>query len=162
MPYAENDAGDRAMGELGHEPMRTQINQTTLVPTGTSSFHLKPQETSSSPFSIHDPPPLSPKPCPGVLSGLISPRLPQITPIEPHFDVVLPPPASAQCSLAPSLALSLAPPQPSVLPRSPLSCSPAPLRTMLSPTLPSPASRSAGRVCPLRSRPSCGCSSVTV
>ncbi|KAJ5442473.1 Cytochrome c oxidase subunit IV family [Penicillium cf. griseofulvum] len=68
-------------------------NDDDAVPTGSSPFHLKPQETSSSHISIHDPPPLSPKPCPGVLSGFQPPDPTLNTSIEPDFDVVLPPPA---------------------------------------------------------------------
>ncbi|CAG8094115.1 unnamed protein product [Penicillium salamii] len=79
-------------------PNSPGANERAAKPNGASpdrKLAFPPQTTRNvfKSFSIHDPPPLSPKPCPSVLSGLKFPRPPTLSSIVSDFDVVIPPPA---------------------------------------------------------------------
>ncbi|KAJ5413231.1 hypothetical protein N7501_005959 [Penicillium viridicatum] len=93
MPYLKMMMMLAERAGLGEEPMRRRPNQNCASPDRILAFPPQTTRNVFKSFPIHDPPPLSPKPCPGVLSGFQPPDLPLITSIEPDFDVVLPPPA---------------------------------------------------------------------
>ena len=76
---------------LGKEPMRSQPNQNRTSPDRILAFPPQTTRNVFKSFPIHDPPPLSSKPCPGVPFGFQAPDLPLITSIELDLDVVLPP-----------------------------------------------------------------------